>query len=167
LGRHESAVAASEVAVDAERRVGELLREQAEKVERSRGGRPKLIQKMNSFSKPTLEDQGILPKESMKYQKLAAISDEKFEQIMADRIQARAIRRCGELLKEIEAAKNQYAYTAGGISRSQAAKQAGLSCRQKVTALRVANLPQESFEQQVESDDPPTVTVRFRRELEA
>lgn len=64
---------------------------------------------------------------------------------MAERIQARAIRRCGELLKQIEPAKNQHdaesrAYVGTDISRSQAATDAGLSERQKVTALRVANV---------------------------
>jgi hypothetical protein len=105
---------------------------------------------------------------------------------MADRIQARAIRRCGELLKQVAPAKNQHdaqsrahvgagtskpdlfasrasatastISTAAPPSRSQAARDAGLSERQKVTALRVASVPEESFTAQVESDRPPTVT---------
>jgi len=49
---------------------------------------------------------------------------------LATRIQARAIRRCGELLKEFEPAKNQHdASTGGGTSRKQAAEEAGLSKR--------------------------------------
>jgi hypothetical protein len=85
---------------------------------------------------------------------------------LADRIQARAIRRCGELLKEI-APKD----TAGGdhrngsvtMTRTHAAKDAGLSTRQKRTALRVANVPAKEFEEAIESDEPPTVTKLAER----
>jgi len=67
---------------------------------------------------------------------------------MADRIQARAIRKCGELLRAIKAAKGG---VVGGAhpqvgGRSQAARDAGLSREQKRTALRVANVPREEFE---------------------
>ena len=63
---------------------------------------------------------------------------------MAERIQARAIRRCGELLKLIgneEGGRPIKNHDGTDIvfSRTQAAKDAGLSERQKVTALRVAN----------------------------
>ena len=57
----------------------------------------------------------------------------------------RQIRRCGELLKQVEASHdrgNQYRQHDGTVTqptRTQAAKDAGLSERQKVTALRVAN----------------------------
>jgi hypothetical protein len=84
---------------------------------------------------------------------------------MATRIQARAIRRCGELLKEIEAShggrpsKQTSTGTDTSLTRKQAAEEAGLSKRQKDTALRVANIPEEEFEAQVESDSPPTVTA--------
>ena len=43
-------------------------------------------------------------------------------------------------------------------TRSEVAKDAGLSERQKVTALRVASVPQPEFEAAVESENPPTVT---------
>ena len=81
----------------------------------------------------------------------------------ADRIQARAIRRCGELLKEIRPAKNQHEVkvrASGGAptSRTQAAKDAGLSRDQRVAALRVASVPAADFEEAVESEVPPTVT---------
>ena len=57
---------------------------------------------------------------------------------LADRIQARAIRRCGELLKQVEAGKNRFdEHRHDGsdtpINRAAAATQAGLSERQKVT----------------------------------
>lgn len=85
---------------------------------------------------------------------------------MADRIQARAIRRCGELLKQVEAGtgkNNQYTQVkqVGAVplhSRQSAATDAGLSERQRKTALRVANVPEPEFHQAVESEAPPTVT---------
>ena len=82
---------------------------------------------------------------------------------MADRIQARAIRRCGELLKQIEPARGANQNIQEGdlpnvITRTQAAEQAGLSEHQRKTALRVANVPEQDFNQSVESDNPPTVT---------
>lgn len=82
---------------------------------------------------------------------------------MAVRIRARAVRRCGELLKEVAPAKNQHQASArtgvGTSSRSQAAEQAGLSKRQKATALQVANVPAEEFESSIESDHPLTITA--------
>jgi len=83
---------------------------------------------------------------------------------MADRIQARAIRRAGELLKQIEPQKggdrksDQRDCTDPLITRTQAATEAGMSERQRKTALRVATVPQDSFEHQVDSENPPTVT---------
>ena len=71
----------------------------------------------------------------------------------ADRIQARAIRRCGELLKQIEPGKNRYdsRRDGGGPSnRKEAARKAGLSERQHKTAIRVANVPEKDFEASVE-----------------
>jgi len=83
----------------------------------------------------------------------------------AMRIRARAVRRCGELLKEIEKAQGkrtdiQLSRDAPTKfqTRKDAAKDAGLSKDQAVAAIRVANVPEEEFEQQVESPDPPTVT---------
>jgi hypothetical protein len=85
----------------------------------------------------------------------------------AVRIQARAIKRCGELLRQIAPAPGgrpsakpdgKPMPAPAQVSRSQAAKQAGLSSRQKNTALRVANVPEDEFERRVESDKPPTVT---------
>ena len=81
----------------------------------------------------------------------------------ADRIQARAIRRCGELLKQFNTgpsggrpAKNDDPTVT--VSQKQAASDAGISERQRVTAVRVANVPAETFEHAVESETPPTVT---------
>lgn len=76
----------------------------------------------------------------------------------------RAVRRAGELLKQIEPAK-------GGdrrsdqweadrpLVRSDAARDAGMSAHQQKQATRVASIPEADFERQVESDAPPTVTA--------
>lgn len=80
---------------------------------------------------------------------------------MADRIQARAIRRCGELLKQIEPKHSGRPKNGDGAdpnSRKQTAREAGLSERQQKTALRVASVPEDEFEAAVESDYPPSVT---------
>ena len=84
------------------------------------------------------------------------------------RIQARAIRRCRELLRSIlaqiggaRAGAGRPALTDGAAteatvhqgtadSRSQAARDAGLSDRQRKTALRVANIPATTFDTAVE-----------------
>lgn len=84
---------------------------------------------------------------------------------MATRVRARAIRRCGELLKEIEpaqGARTDIQPSNGNgtkLTRNQAAKDAGLSKRQKDTALQVASIPPEEFEAVVESENPPTTTA--------
>lgn len=103
---------------------------------------------------------------------------------MADRIQARAIARAGAILKEIEArhtgrpkklgtvADPNFDPAAffenpisilGPITRKQAATDAGLSERQRKTALRVANIPEREFEEAIDSEDPPTVTELAER----
>lgn len=79
----------------------------------------------------------------------------------ADRIQARAIRRCGELLKQFNAAGARTDRPSEGAhprSASEAASDAGISPHQHKTAVRVANVPAETFEATVESEAPPTVT---------
>jgi hypothetical protein len=83
---------------------------------------------------------------------------------LARRIKARAIDRCGALLKQIEpkaspAAKGKNGGSTPTISRRDVAKNAGLSKDQQVTAIRVNNVPRAEFERQVESDDPPTIAV--------
>jgi len=86
-------------------------------------------------------------------------ADDKSLHRMATRIQVRAIQRCGDLLKQIDAAKNQHdaekrsrlAGVGGGPStRREAGKGAGLSERQQKTAVRVANVPKDEFEAAVE-----------------
>jgi hypothetical protein len=78
----------------------------------------------------------------------------------AVRIRARAIRRCGELLNEIESATGAHLKREGvlPLSKKEVAQGAGLSTHQQKTAIRVANVPTEEFESAVESETPPTVT---------
>lgn len=89
-------------------------------------------------------------------------ADDDTLRIMADRIQARAVRRCGELLKQIDArGGDQSKKDATGHfapSRYGAGHDAGMSDRQIKTAVRVANVPEPTFEAAVESPAPPTVT---------
>lgn len=82
---------------------------------------------------------------------------------MATRIKARAIRRAGELLKQIEPKRgaNQNIGDGDGPkveTRKEVATAAGLSERQAKTAIRTANVPDTQFETLVESETPPTVT---------
>src|SRR5207253_10471608 len=81
----------------------------------------------------------------------------------ADRIKARAIRRLGELVKRIEPARGANQNIRAGarpkVGRQAAANGAGLSPHQLKQAIRVANVPREDFERQVESESPPTVTA--------
>lgn len=82
----------------------------------------------------------------------------------ADRIQARAIRRCGELLKQFESKGGRPSETSKATltsfpqSQREAAADAGMSLHQQRTAVRVANVPAEHFDELVESEAPPTVT---------
>lgn len=82
---------------------------------------------------------------------------------MADRIQARAIRRCGELLKTFRPAPGtriDLEPRTVGEPRTitEFAMDANLSGRQRKTALQVANIPTQDFEAAVESEHPPTIT---------
>ena len=81
----------------------------------------------------------------------------------ATRIRARAIRRCGELLKQADGRGAHWSESkrdGEGLSISQRALagQAGLSERQTKTAVRVANVPEETFERAVEGEEKVTVT---------
>jgi hypothetical protein len=76
----------------------------------------------------------------------------------ATRIRDRAIRRCGELLKQIEPAKGARSDLGPVATRGSAYTSAGLSPRQAKQAIRVANVPAADFERQVESNKPSTVT---------
>jgi hypothetical protein len=84
---------------------------------------------------------------------------------LATRIQVRAVRRCGELLKTIapdDKGGGDHRKNSLTVTRGQAAKDAGLSVHQKRTALRVASIPEEEFELTVESTTP-TITAMAER----
>lgn len=86
---------------------------------------------------------------------------------LALRIQARAQRRMGELLKQVprgdadgaNLVQHRRAATVPPVTRTQVARDAGLSDRQRKTALRVASVPEPTFTAAVESPQPPTVTA--------
>jgi hypothetical protein len=85
---------------------------------------------------------------------------------MAVRIRSRAIRRMGELLKQFDGRNGQNlpdakstATDTFSLSQKQIAQQAGLSKRQKDTAVRVASIPQTDFDAEVESENPPTIST--------
>ena len=90
--------------------------------------------------------------------------------LMATRIQARAERRAGELLKQIPRADEATRYGKDGtvppVTRTQAATDAGLSERQRKTALRIASIPEPEFNAAVESPSPPTVTKLAERGIQ-
>lgn len=88
--------------------------------------------------------------------------------LRAARIRGRAIRRCGELLKAMEPQPGKRTdipvVTAvqprGDVpprSRTEAARDAGLSRDQQKTALRVGSIPAEDFE------EAPSVATRRQR----
>lgn len=89
---------------------------------------------------------------------------------LALRIQQRAQRRMGELLKMVprgdadgaNLAQHRRDGTVPPVTRTQIATDAGLSERQRKTALRIANVPEAEFEARVESANPPTITELAR-----
>lgn len=77
----------------------------------------------------------------------------------ATRIRSRAIRRAGDLMEEFDArGAHRKSVGDGTSSQRKVAAAAGMSKRQEVTARRVASIPEETFEELVESEDPPAVT---------
>lgn len=67
---------ATEIKVRAERRAGQILSE----MPKNNGGRPKTTDIVSEVSTPTLESLGVSHKQSERWQKLAAIPEERFEQ---------------------------------------------------------------------------------------
>jgi hypothetical protein len=111
----------------------------------------------------------------------------KDEELMNDarRIKARAVRRVGELMREIPPAKRgpklitlggkkldkkldasvaqRLADAAAETSRANAARLARISQKQATTALQISNLPKEEFEAAVESKKPATLKILAER----
>jgi hypothetical protein len=85
-------------------------------------------------------------------------NDDQLEK-MSIRIRARAVRRAGELLKQFDG-RGEHRRTDGGDGSSQRkiAENAGMSERQQLQAVRVANVPEQQFTEQVESLKPPTIS---------
>lgn len=79
----------------------------------------------------------------------------------AKRIQARAVRRAGELLKQFDGqGKRSDLETSDDSqpkSRKEAGDEAGFTDYKRKQAVNVANVDEESFNEQVDSDNPPSV----------
>jgi len=94
----------------------------------------------------------------------AKMADDDTLRLLADRIQARAVSRMGELLKQFRPAPGtriDLEPRVPGQPRSitELAMDAKISGHQRKQAMRVASVPKETFEALVESDNPPTVTA--------
>jgi ribosome-binding protein aMBF1 (putative translation factor) len=80
----------------------------------------------------------------------------------AERVRARAVRREGELWKQLDGrpnnAKKQNDASGNLISQKDMANHLGVSERHVRTAKNIASIPQQDFERQVESDKPPTLS---------
>lgn len=76
----------------------------------------------------------------------------------ARRIQLRAYRRAGELLKQFDGRGAHMKTDSSDPSQRDIANQAGMSERQQKNSVRVANVDEEKFNKQVDSDDVPTLT---------
>lgn len=78
----------------------------------------------------------------------------------AARIRGRAIRRAGELLAQIDRPETGGRPKNGEGDRtvSSAAREAGMSKHQQIQATRIANVPEDQFEEMIEADKPATVT---------
>jgi len=81
---------------------------------------------------------------------------------MSQRIRARAIRRAGELLKQIEpgqgARDGKREVGTRPPLRQEVAAQAGMSSHQAKQAIRVASVPQDVFDMVIDEDQPATIT---------
>lgn len=90
---------------------------------------------------------------------------------MAARIRARAMRRAGELAKQMMQPQGTNRFTndrddSTVISKARVQEVSGFSERQLNTSLRVANIPERDFAAQVESINPPTLTELARQGTE-
>ena len=78
----------------------------------------------------------------------------------AKRIKYRAKKRMGELLKQYDARPNNPVKQTNVndvlLSQKEVAESIGLSQRQKEEAVRFANVPEQKFEELIESDNIPT-----------
>jgi hypothetical protein len=82
---------------------------------------------------------------------------------MAQRIRARAIRRANELYQQIEPDKGgrpseTKADARPSFTRTEAARDAGMSPHQVKQMVRIGRIPEDEFERQIESPKPPTLS---------
>jgi hypothetical protein len=80
---------------------------------------------------------------------------------LADRIQASAVRRMGELLKQFDGRPDNAVKQKEGtllLTQAQVAENAGISEHQRKQAVRVANVPAAVFDAAIEQPKPATVT---------
>lgn len=82
---------------------------------------------------------------------------------MAERIHARAVRRCGELLVQTPSLKGVKTPEKTALTRTALARSAGLDAHHQAIAIRVAAVPAEEFEREVEKPRPATVTALSER----
>ena len=83
---------------------------------------------------------------------------------MAQRIRARAIRRANELYQQIEPQKggdrksDQWSADRPLITRTDAARDAGMSPHQVKQMVKIGRIPEDDFNAQVEGANPPTLS---------
>lgn len=88
---------------------------------------------------------------------------------MAQRIRARAMRRAGEIAKQMmqphggDRKSDQVTTDHNLMPRERVQEVSGFSKHQLDTSLRVANIPEAKFTSQVESANPPTLTELARQ----
>jgi hypothetical protein len=109
----------------------------------------------------------------------AKMADDDSLRQLADRIQARAVRRMGELLKQFDGrggdqskSDGTHTFASDQPSQKEVAARAGISKHQQTQAVRVANVSPEKFEAAIEQPNPATVTQladmgRHSRSMEA
>jgi hypothetical protein len=84
-------------------------------------------------------------------------------EILAKKIRAHAMKRCGELLREFDGRGDHWKSKRDGddhftLTQKTAGENAHMSERQIKESVQIANVPDDLFEELVESDKPPTIT---------
>ena len=103
----------AEIRMRAERRLGEMIRDQKQTVGLAQGKRTDLVPRANQVDRPTLADAGIDKKLSSRAQKLAAVPESKFEGMIGEwrgRVEKENERVTATLIKEGEIAEAREAY---------------------------------------------------------
>lgn len=86
------------------------------------------------------------------------MSEDETLEAMATRIRARTTRRAGELPKTFDGKGNNQHKAGDHLTQKDAARSTGFSERQTKQAVRLANVPADQFESEVESDKPPSMS---------